>query len=75
MAEVESFETLLEKASTALDQREASEMKRILYGTHSKSVIYKNSILIIHHYTILSITQLKRILSNNVINTSFRYVS
>ena len=41
MAELESFETLLEKASTALDQREASEMKRILYGTHSKSVIYK----------------------------------
>lgn len=67
MAEVESFETLLEKASTALDQREASEMKRILYGTHSKSVICKNSILIMHYYTIEK--------EYNVINTSSSYVS
>ena len=35
-AEIESLETLLDKASTALDERETSEIKRILYGTHAK---------------------------------------
>jgi beta-ureidopropionase len=33
MAEVESLETLIEKSSSALDEREVSEMKRIIYGS------------------------------------------
>ena len=33
MAEVESLETLIEKAGSALDEREMSEMKRIIYGS------------------------------------------
>ena len=32
-AEIESLETLLEKSASALDEREASEVKRILYGS------------------------------------------
>lgn len=35
-AEIESLETLITKAGSALDEKELSEMKRILYGTSSK---------------------------------------
>uniref|UniRef100_A0A1X7SZJ0 CN hydrolase domain-containing protein n=1 Tax=Amphimedon queenslandica TaxID=400682 RepID=A0A1X7SZJ0_AMPQE len=38
MAEVESLETLLEKSASALDEREASEMKRILYGAPTPKI-------------------------------------
>ncbi len=36
MAEIESLETLLVKAGSALDDKEQSELKRILYGNSPK---------------------------------------
>ena len=37
-SEIESFESLLDKAGSALDERELLEMKRIVYGKPVKYV-------------------------------------